>query len=188
MLTCIISALFIFHDLSGQVKNEKEYRVLKKDVPTKAINSLNNIFDHSQKVKWYYQSDSEKSNYEAKFEWKDNKYSVEFALDGSIDNIELEISWEKLQNKLKTKIEHYLGSNYSYYKILKIQQQFIGSCSDLEDLIKENEFEDIAINYELEFYGKIHNEYSLWESFINSNGDFLQTRKVITATTQNLEF
>lgn len=188
MLTSIISTSFIFHDLSGQIKNEKEYRVLKTDVPKKAINSLNNIFVHLQKVKWYYQSDSAKSNYEAKFEWKDKNYSVEFALDGSIEYIELVISWENIQNKLKTKIEYYLGSFYSNYKIIKIQKQFIGSCSNLEDLIRDNEFEDIVINYELEFYGKIHNEYSLWESLINSNGDFLQTRKVITAPTQNLEF
>ena len=180
---------FLAFQLQAQVKNETEKRIKKKDVPEEVMEWFKDAYEKRKKVKWFYQTDGEKTVYEAKLMYKKQKHSVEILPNGNIVNIEVLIDFDTIEANSKNNIETYLYANYTKFSIKKVQIQYTGSNDDLEDLIDEDELnEAITINYEIEFYGKNEIVDELWEGLFNSDGKLMEHRKIKLKATDNLDY
>jgi len=184
----IIMSLLNFN-LWCQTKVEIEKRVKTDEVPTKALEDLNEHLRNPPKVKWFYQEDGDKKVYEAKFKRDDNKYSVEFNTQGEIYNIEVIIKIKDIDNKVLTKIKSELKQSFEDYKIRKIQREYLGDDDDLFEIISEQEIDDdLAIRYEIEVNAKIDNKRQLYEMLHDTKGKLISQRKVKLKSTDILDY
>jgi hypothetical protein len=173
----------------SQEKIEREKRINSNEVPSEALDWIDDAYeDIENKIKWYFEESSGSYSYEAKMKFMDDLHSVKFDTLGQIKDIEIIKEWNELQPNVKDNLQKYFQSNYKKFKIRKIQIQYTGDEDDLEDLIDENEFEDLTIRYEIEFYGKTEQSKKIWEALFDDEGNFIQKREVILNTSNNLNF
>ncbi|NEV93541.1 hypothetical protein G3567_05165 [Psychroflexus sp. YR1-1] len=172
----------------AQEKNEVEKRIEKQEVPQQAKAWLNDAYENKRRTKWYFQTDDEEQVFEAKLKHNKHLHSVEFDLDGNVRNIEVLIDENELDEEVRKVISTYLNTYFSKFSISKIQIQYTGEGDDLEDVIDEDEFEDITVSYEIEFYGKTETEDELWEALFDSEGILIKKRSVNLKATDNLDY
>ncbi len=185
----IILGLLVCHLTgSAQDKIERERRIGANDVPKPAVEWLNEAFDGEKAVQWYEEQSNGTISYEAKFNWKNEFYSVEFDREGQIEDIEIVQRWADLPEKVQNEMNKYFEKNYSRHRMEKIQLQYTGSADDLEDLIDDDKFEGITTRYELEYYGVSDEGKHIWEGLFDDKGQLIQKRKVILRPTDNLNY
>lgn len=172
----------------AQEKNEVEKRIKKQEVPQQAKAWLNDAYENKRKTKWYFQTDGEEKSFEAKLKYKKHLHSIEFDLDGNVRNIEVLIDENEIDKEVQKVISTYFETNFSKFSISKIQIQYTGENDNLEDVIDENEFEDITVSYEIEFYGKTDTEDELWEALFDAEGVLIKKRIVNLKATDNLDY
>lgn len=186
---CIfILIVFCATSVFAQQKNEVEERIKKKDVHKGAIRWLNDAYEGKKKTKWYLQTENDNQMFEAKLKYKNKLHSIEFDLNGNVKDIEILVEEDELKPQIRQALTNYFEENYSKYSISKIQIQYTGDADDLEDVIDENEFEDITVNYEIEYYGKTDDEYELWEGLFDADGNLIRKRVVVIKATDNLDY
>lgn len=189
MKNIIMLIVFCTCSLSfSQEKNEIERRIKKKEVPETAKKWLKGAYENKRKTKWYYQTDGKKHVYEAKLKYKKHLHSVEFDTLGTVQNIEILIQENELDKDIKEAVHKYLNTNYNKFSISKIQIQYSGDEDDLEDIIDENEFKNITINYEIEYYGRSDHEDELWEGLFDEKGRLIKKRIINLKATDNLDY
>ena len=173
----------------AQKKIEQEKGVKKKDVPSAAVDWLNDAFEGKKKVKWYEEFSNEGRAYEGKFWWDKRFHSVKFDTLGAIVDVEIEIPFEELDESIRASITDYLQSEFEDYKINRLQIQYSGESDDLEDFFDEDENEGIVIRYELEYTGKLKGEISkFWEGLFDHTGAFISQQEVEVRIMDNLIF
>jgi hypothetical protein len=185
-----LSILFLFLAAYSfaQEKNEVERRVKKSEVAEAAKDWLKDAYENKRKTKWYFQTDGDKEVFEAKLKHRKHLHSVEFNLEGNVQNIEVLIKEKELDPEVYQNLIDDLNRNFNKFSISKLQIQYTGEPDDLEDLIDEDEFENITIHYEIEFYGKSDTEDELWEGLFDSKGKLLEKRIVKLKATDNLDY
>ena len=94
--TATILFFIVISSVSAQLKYEKESRLAVEEVPEQARNFINTITT-SNKVKWYLEEGLDRSSIEAKFEYKDHKYSVEFDSIGILEDVEVQVKWSEIE-------------------------------------------------------------------------------------------
>ncbi len=174
--------------VSAQDKIERERRIGVDEVPKPAVKWLDDAFEGEKKVQWYEEQSSGKLSYEAKFNWEKQFYSVEFDRKGIIEDIEIVQQWDDLPENVQTALNKYFEKTFSRKRIEKIQLQYTGSPDDLEDLMDEDEFEDITIRYELEYYGVNEEGKHVWEGLFDDQGALIEQRKIVQRPTDNLNY
>ncbi len=174
--------------LSAQEKIERERGIGADDVPKQAVKWLDDAFEGEKKVQWYEEQSADKLSYEAKFDWNQHFYSVEFDSEGIIEDIEVVQKWEDLPENVQTELKKFFKKTFSRHRIEKIQLQYTGSPDDLEDLMDEDESEDITIRYELEYYGVNHEGKKVWEGLFDDKGALIEQRKIVQRPTDNLNY
>jgi len=173
----------------AQKKIEQEKGVKKKDVPSAAVDWLNDAFEGKKKVKWYEEFSNEGRAYEGKFWWGKRFHSVKFDTLGAIVDVEIEIPFMELDESVRTNISGYLQSEFEDHKINRLQIQYSGESDDLEDFFDEDENEGIVIRYELEFAGKLKGEIGkFWEGLFDHTGAFITQQEVEVRFMDNLIF
>jgi hypothetical protein len=105
-----------------------------------------------------------------------------------VQNIEVLIKEKELDPEVYQNLIDDLNRNFNKFSISKLQIQYTGEPDDLEDLIDEDEFENITIHYEIEFYGKSDTDDELWEGLFDSKGKLLEKRIVKLKATDNLDY
>ena len=80
--------------------------------------------DSAKRLKWYFEKNQNHSSFEAKFCEFKKHISVEFSTDGTLEDVEVQIRFKKLEKQLETKIKQTLGEEFSNFRILKTQLQF----------------------------------------------------------------
>lgn len=189
MRTVFVIVLVCFTSLAtAQDKTEREQRIRSGEVPTAAVEWMNDAYESLRRVKWYYEETSGVNSYEAKIKRKGYFHSIEFDTSGLIQDIEVRIEWNELPLNVQENITLYLDSAYTKHKVQKIQKQWTGDPDDLEDLIDEDEDENLTIHYELEFYGKNDALDELWEGLFDEEGSMLEKRVIRLRPTDNLDF
>jgi hypothetical protein len=170
-----------------QAKIEREERIKSRDVPSEARNWLRDAYEGGKKVKWYQETNEEGVSYEAKFKWKREFYSVEFSVEGLVLDIEIDKDLQDIEPDARENLETYFDS-LTKFRLLKLQQQFTGDAEDLEDMMDEDEFENITLRYEVEFYAVIDESYELWEGLFDRRGELISIRKIVQRPTDNLDY
>jgi hypothetical protein len=190
-MRCVFTLGFIFCAILvgfSQEKNEVERRIKSDEVHDNAKEWLKETYKKRRKTKWYYQTDGNKEVFEAKLKHNKQLHSIEFSLDGQVQNIEILIGEDELDTKVLESILKFLDTNYTKSSVSKLQIQYTGDEDDLEDVIDEQEFEDVIVKYEMEFYGKNDKDDELWEALFDEHGKLIQKRIINLKATDNLDY
>ncbi|WP_209329859.1 hypothetical protein [Lunatimonas salinarum] len=170
-------------------KREIERAVPLSEVPERAKIWLSKTYQGQRKVKWYFQTDGEKQVYEAKLKWNGSWHSVEFQPNGNIQNIEILIRTRDLEEDVRKRLFAYLNSEYSGFKIDRMQIHYTGSDKALGNLISEGKVgPELNLEYEIEYIGRVNGVSSLWEGQFDSVGNLIEKRSVELSSTDVLDF
>ena len=186
-IVILILTFGIFPFCFSQDKIEKETRIKPREVPSEAKIWLQDAFEKIQKPKWYLEYSQNGKSYEAKFHYQGHFHSVEFDSLGSVEDVEIEIDHSEVSGDVWKVIQSYFESEFEQVKVEKIQRQFSGSKSDLEDFFDEEDADGVTTQYEIVFQGK-NEEWSLWEALFDDSGKFISKLKVQIRPSDNLIF
>lgn len=169
-------------------KRERETKVSESAAPQPAKDWLRDATDGTGRLTWYEQMSDGAKNFEVKFNYQKEFYSVEFDLDGNIENIEILRKWRNLPKAAREQMEAYLDSTYSKHKLKKAQVQYTGESARLKTVFSEDISAALTVKYEVVYRGRDQNEDALWESLFDSEGIHLYKRKVILRPVDNLNY
>lgn len=172
----------------AQEKTEREFRVKASEVPDAAKEWVTQAFDPDNKIKWFYEETSGKSSFEAKFSHNSLDHSVEFDPSGMIEDVEVQISWTELPQKIQDAVTTFFEAKFSKYRIEKVQVQYAGESKEMIKWAKTASLDLIQIRYEIEFYGESETDKKLWEGLFDKNGNMLNLREIILPAANNLFF
>ncbi|XLS28811.1 hypothetical protein ACJD0Z_16635 [Flavobacteriaceae bacterium M23B6Z8] len=175
----IFICCFISLQVVAQKKYEKESRISKEDFPENALKLLHGYTETAKRLRFYRETDSTKTSFEAKFKIQNKKYSIEFDADGILEDIEIEIAFRKLPEAIKQNISQYLEHHSKKYSIKKVQKQYYlpGDVSAKNTMVAA--FKDLDINfirYELVVWRSSDEESGMVEFTFNHLGEYLLER------------
>jgi len=166
--------------VSAQNKYEREHRIRKVQFPLKAMEYIEEKLQDAKRIRFYKEIDSAKISYEAKFKKDRLWYSVEFDKNGSLEDIEILIKIVDIPEDTFSKISDYLSSNFTKYRIRRMQQQYPVTKNEAVESTIKNAFQNLmlpSIKYELIVSGKKVNTYEQFEILFDAEGNFEKSRK-----------
>ncbi|WP_121666960.1 hypothetical protein [Mesonia aquimarina] len=181
-LIFILFFLISLSTIAQQKKSEKEERISKEEMPQKALLFLRNFENNkTKKNRFYFEIDSEKKGYEAKFKIASFLYSVEFGEKGNLQDIEIVKDFDSINPLAKKTIQTYFKENYAKFNVEKVQLQFKKQRTETE-----KETYNRAINhrrnkpdyYEFIVKVKIQKERKRLEILFDSSGNFKKQREI----------
>lgn len=171
-----------------EVKEEREQRVKEKVVPGAIREWLSDTYPKAKKVKWYFETNSGKDSYEAKFKFGGERHSVEFSTEGIVEDIEIDKSLKELSPEVQDALKGAFGK-FKKFKLEKIQEQWSADTPDqLKSAILNQDPAQATILYEVEFRAEIEGKLEYWEGLFNPEGKLLLRRKRVLRPTDNLDF
>ena len=186
IFTLILGICITLHSFSQ--KAEKKSSIKLKDVPKSAIYFIKYAVK-SETIKWFYEENELSNSFEARFKTKNKNTSVEFNIDGTIKNIEVEISKSKIPSKTRKKIDKYLSIYFSEYKLEKIQKQFIGDSNSLMDQFKNKSIVKKKPSlYKIIAIGKSKDELKLMEFLFDSSGFLIGSNTFLEKNSYELTY
>ena len=169
-------------------KIEKETKVPSNKIPNLAKIFIENAVD-SKKVKWYFEKNEHGNSYEAKFKLKRSKTSIEFDLQGNLQDVEIEISNSKIPRRVQKKMSKYFKAYFSKFKIQKIQKQFRGIKTVLLDQIRNlSILKKDPTFYEIVVFGKSKSELKTIEFLFDISGNLISSKTVIQSNTDHIAY
>lgn len=186
----LIIFLITFSSISvlAQEKFEKEYRASEDDIPTAALQFLENV-EFDKRVKWFKEESQDGISYEAKSKIRSQKISIEFDTTGRLQDIEITIPEAEIPSETLSTIKTYLDESYTKSKIEKIQKQWTGNPKVLNRmLVSGNENEDHILSYEIMASTRDSGAYVLYEYLFNDQGKVVRKSRVKPRHTDNLDF
>jgi hypothetical protein len=189
----LLSLCYFIHggSLLAQLKMEREYRINKKEVPLVARQLIDSCFG-KQKVRWYAEQALADKTFEAKIKikkqgFKKQRFSIEFDSLGRVQDVELQIKLNQIPARLQTQILAALGSRFNKYKIVKIQEQWVGSREALFYKAKGLPSPlPVVVNYEFVVIGRRDKVYKSFELLFAPDGQILSSLEVIHSSNDNL--
>ncbi|MDR9416821.1 MAG: hypothetical protein RI564_11085 [Gracilimonas sp.] len=188
LITCLIIPDRI---ASAQVdKNEVEKSIDRTEMPAPALSLLNQFWNEDKKVDFYRQSDGVEISYEAKLDWNGHQYSIEFDSKGLLLNVEQLIDFEELSPTLQNTITEEINKQYSKFRFTRIQRQYSALEEDddeevLEDVLEED-LDDLNIRFEIEADAQNKDELGSFEFLFDENGTFIQKRRIVRRSLDNI--
>lgn len=176
------------NQLFAQDKFEKESRIKQKEVPEKALAFITKL-NINTKVKWYLETSLTKKSIEAKYKYNNLNYSIEFDTLGNIEDVEVEINWEDLSQAIVRVVNKRLSEECFKHKVVKVQQQFLGTQQELIDVIANpSDKSAVETNYELIVKCKTDKDINLFEYLFNNKGNIVSKSKIVFKNSSHLEF
>ncbi len=174
--------------VAAQEKSEREYRAALQDIP-EAARQYVDAFRFTDKVKWYVEEGLTQKSLEAKTGKGENRFSIEFGMDGHFQDLEIQRDWNTLDTDVKTRMEARLHADFSGHKVDKVQVQYSGDAEAVREFVLNAlQPERVTVKYELEVEGTADGGRALFEYTFSSAGDFEKRKKVILRPSDNLEF
>lgn len=183
----LICFFFIGNMVVGQTKFEKESRLNIQDIPSQAKAFVFELTP-SKKVKWYKEESIEGQSIEAKTCYQNKKYSIEFNMDGTLQDVEMETEIKNINTTTRTRLTTHLEVTFKKYKIKKIQIQYTATAQNLLDYFKTGSSKGVTIKYEIVLKGKTDLDKQLYEFTFLQDGTFENSKQIIFRNTDNIEF
>lgn len=172
----------------AQVKFEREYRVGAKEVPATARAFAEKAFP-GQKIKWYKEERLESFSFEAKVRRHGTSFSVEFDSLGTIEDVEMLLSFSEIDQLARKNMETKLGSTFSKYKVQRAQRQLTGPEQALKELVSVGTTGlPFVVRYEIVARGKRDKAAGLYELLFDDQGELLDMKEIIPRNTDILDY
>lgn len=185
----VILFFYIFQiDANAQQKFEKESRMKSADVPTAALQFIEEV-EMDSNWKWYFEENLVGNSVEAKTKYDGKWYSVEFDISGKIQDIEVEKDLPEMDENVRSTILQTLDVMFKSHKIDKIQIQYSAENPVLLAILNDitTRF-DYKVQYEIVVKGKKTDRPKLYELTFTENGELLESSEIIFRNTDNLEY
>jgi len=187
LLIVIVLTNLAIH-LNGQSKFEKEVRVQEKFVPEQARNFVRQL-EPDSRVKWYRETGFNQISFEAKTKINKKLHSIEFAADGSFEDVEVVIKDEEVPVEVYENIVQYLHEKHEKQKVLKLQVQYSGNESLVIESVKNNTIvKGITVRYEVVVSTRSEGEYEMVEYLFTDHGFFIKSAGIVMQNSDNIEF
>lgn len=185
---CLIFIIVTCLPTFSQSKSEKEVRLNAEEVPPTALSYVDS-FNFNKKVRWYQEIGMDRISLEAKTKYKGRRYSLEFNEDGTLEDIEIEISSADIPAKTRDTIYQFLKGKYAKCDVKKIQIQYIGSREIIWSYLNNKPSpEKPEINYEVVLHTKEDKVYKTYEYLFSETGQYLQSQEIIQGNLDHLEY
>lgn len=191
-----INLFFLLSLLTGcassnqaNVKQEYEKPVPKSDFPIQAIQTLELFFPASTTIDYFFEVDAEDESFEAKLIFDEKRYSIEFNVDGSIEDIEIITDFESLEYTVQGAITAFFSEEFSAYSITKLQIQYTTNSSTDEVFLTQvlnQQTDTLTRRYEIEVEGKNKRELGFFEYLFTKDGDLQQKRRIYKRSFDNV--
>jgi hypothetical protein len=172
----VLCAFFSF----AQNKYEREFRIRKDQFPALAKDLVDTHVKNAKRIKFYKETDSTKSSYEAKFKKDRLWYSMEFDTGGALEDIEITIEPVDIPSDVLANITMYFNKAFNKHRVKKIQQQYLASEEEKLQKTLRHAFQNLLIpslNYEIIVSGKENKSYLEYEILFDAKGNFINRRK-----------
>lgn len=180
LLSMSVSTLF------AQQKFEKETRVSAMEVPAEALEFTKALFSNVP-VKWYKETGFNVDSYEAKVKYKAQRYSVEFSLNGNLEDVEVETKPKELPTHILQKIRSRFEIDFQKYRLKKVQVQYLGKADELLRFFRNaNTESSVHTNYEIVVSAKKEGTFSQYEYLFDSSGEQLKRSEIILKMADNI--
>lgn len=146
-------------------KTEVEKRIPEKSFPGDALLWLNAEFAQRKCLRYYLETDGDSTNFEAKFKWQGERYSVEFFQSGVLKDIEKQIRFNDIPASVQAEIHEKFRQDFKKFKVLKVQEQTLPNIS--------------GKRYEIEIKGKNDRGTALFEYLFEADGRLVLSRQII---------
>ncbi|MCZ4409898.1 hypothetical protein O3Q51_13840 [Cryomorphaceae bacterium 1068] len=180
---CLLSLLLILSNQAiGQDKVEREYKIKKEEVPQKALEFINEIESLSPKTKvnWYREEAADSESVEAKFKVQKRSYSIEFSIQGELQDVEIRIGERDIPKMTRKAIKESLNAEFIKWAIKKVQLQWVGESSLVISSIDRNERQEgVEENYEIVIKGETDKSKSYFELLFDSSGNLLRKSRIV---------
>lgn len=187
-LLIFILCINFIPNLFAQTKIEEEFRIKPEEAPELAVQYVNGIFPDAR-IKWYLERGIAGTSIEAKLKQNGQRYSIEFDALGGLEDVEILIDPAEIPGTALSPICDTLSHLYSKYKITRAQRQLSGDKDLIKEILqgKEN-ITNIIIRFELVIKGKTQEGMHLYEHLFDSEGQLLETARIITRNTDILNY
>lgn len=158
-------------------KIEREAKIDAIDFPKNALQIVEEIGHSRKKVKFYRETDGDKTSYEAKLKYKGSKYSIEFNRAGILEDVEISLSKREIPKETKALIDSRLDTVARKYRVEKIQLQYLnkGQTSlEIRTRIDRKDFDNYEIIVAFKDKRKIYRK----EILFDNKGNFVQERDI----------
>jgi hypothetical protein len=167
--------------VSAQKKNEKESRIELSNFPKEAQVLLQQLPEGTKRIRFYKETDGDKTSYESKFKYKGHWYSLEFNPNGKLEDIEKKIKPSKIQKQQMLAIEDYLKNNFEKYDFIKIQEHYRYNGNMAVKVFMDrviSEKHQFQPSYEIIAYLKTDKKWLLKELTFDPTGTFIKARQL----------
>ena len=186
--TFLILWAFCCQTAHAQQKYEKESRIKESEVPTQALAFIDSL-EIEGKMRWYLEESIDHQSVEAKFKLNDQKYSIEFDLEGKLKDVEIQMPWIDLPQVLRDSISSHLKRDCKRSKVRKVQIQYTGPREVLLSRIKTGiDTDNYVVRYELVIKCAQPGDVSLYEYLFSDTGQALSRSLIIIKNSTNLEY
>lgn len=180
LITFIACCFSLCCNAQNSFENEKELRIKKIDFPKNAIELLENSLPKKiEKVQYYREQDS--LSYKTKLNYKGKEYSIEFSQNGVLKTIEASIKAKDIKPRTLETIKKYLYTNYSSFRLKKIQRQYQHKKSNPEKIIKDAFSGAMKSNFSYEIIAAVKKgkEHYFIEITFTKDGGFKSVRTLL---------
>jgi len=186
--TVLLVLTALLAQAQAQEKVEREWRIKTNEVPAPAMDWFKDAYELRGKVRWYQEENEVGTFYEAKLRHRGQQHSVKFTQQGDVLDVEIMVTLDELDDRVRTRILAALDSIGAGHRILKLQQQWTGAADDLEDLIDEQEREDLTLRYEIEVFFRSGPDAGYHELLFSEDGSLHTKRPMRVNTTDHLQY
>lgn len=184
----IFIILCFVHCAHAQQKFEKEYRLKTQEVPSLARQFVDSL-DFDRRVKWYMEISQDGKSVEAKSKRNGQRYSIEFDSTGILQDVEIEVRFGTIPEKLRETITQNLDVELDRFRITKTQEQLTGARKDLLTYLKGGPDKTaLTTRYEAIVRGTKDGERNEFEYTFSLSGEIEKSSKVVFRNTDNLVY
>lgn len=171
----------------SQQKFERESRLSKDDLPAFAVD-FQSLFTDGQTLKWYHEEGLNRESIEAKYKRNGKLFSVEFDTLGVIEDVEIKAKLKELPKTIQKSINTTFKEESDRYAIDKIQLQYSGGQSDLQQSALKGECATCSVKYEVVVRMKRDKQLVSFEYLFDREGSVLMRSEIVIQTSSNLEY
>lgn len=162
--------MFSALQLIAQPKEELEVKIDRSLFPQEAKEMTLNMFGKT-KIHWIKETTNGKISYEAKCKKDGVRYSLEFDEQGKFEDLEFQQKVKRLSMESRNKIDEVLKTDFSTFKIEKIQQQWSGNKDlVLNSFLTNTPDSSLIVKYEIIVEGKENNHFNRYEYLFTMEG------------------
>ncbi len=146
-------------------KIDVEKKIPESEFPPAAVQWLKKEYSNQIKIRYFIEIEADVINYEAKFCFEKEKYSIVFLKDGELCEIEKEIEYSILPASTQKNIELQLNADFKKWKIARLQERTLPPSP--------------ILTYELLAKGKGESGVIIYNYYFSKNGEVLKKSKIV---------